>query len=134
MELYIFDLSGQYHGSIFKIPMLTQWMVVVTGPQLIEDVQRASDDQLSSNDAFAEVIRHGYTRNLSLTLCDKTLHTDILFGRGIRDDEFHLDVIRSQLTRNIAADVQDEVAAMFTEYVPSMGNGKYRQILREIKS
>ena len=43
--------------------MLTQWMIVVTGPQLIEDVRRASDDQLSSRDAFAEVICHPYTRN-----------------------------------------------------------------------
>ena len=57
----------QYRGSIFKIPMLSQWMIVVTGPQLIEDMRRASDDQLSEYDAFAEVICHAYTRNLSLT-------------------------------------------------------------------
>jgi hypothetical protein len=36
--------------------MLTQWMIVVTGPQLIEDMRRASDDQLSSRAASAEVI------------------------------------------------------------------------------
>ena len=30
-------------------------MIVVTGPQLIEDMRRASDDQLSANDAFLEV-------------------------------------------------------------------------------
>jgi hypothetical protein len=57
----------QYRGSIFKIPMLTQWMIVATGPELIEDMRRASDDQLSASDAFAEVICHAYARNLSLT-------------------------------------------------------------------
>ena len=137
MELYMSDLPGQYRGSIFKIPMLTQWMVVVTGPQLIEDVRHASDDQLSSSEAFAEVICHAHTCNLSLTLCDKTLHTDILFGRGIHDDGFHIDVIRSQLTRNIAArfsDVQDEIAAAFAEYVPTKGNGKHQQVVRRMKS
>ena len=41
--------------------MITQWMIVVTGPQLIEDVRRATDDHLSSKDAFAEVISHAYT-------------------------------------------------------------------------
>ena len=56
---------NQYRGSIFKIPMLTQWMIVVTGPQLIENMRRASDDQLSSRAASAEVICHAYTRNLS---------------------------------------------------------------------
>jgi hypothetical protein len=43
--------------------MLTQWMIVVTGPQLIEDMRRASDDQLSLKDAFAEVICQAYTLN-----------------------------------------------------------------------
>lgn len=47
--------------------MLTQWMIVATGPELIEDMRRASDDQLSASDAFAEVICHAYARNLSLT-------------------------------------------------------------------
>ena len=40
--------------------MLTQWMIVVTGPELIEDMRRASDDQLSSKDAFAEVICYAF--------------------------------------------------------------------------
>jgi len=140
MELYILDLlAGQYRGSIFKIPMLTQWMVVVTGPQMIEDVRRASDDQLSSKDALAEVICHPYCHacNLSLILCHKTLHFDILLGREVFDDGFHVDVIRSQLTRNIAArfsDIQDEITAGFADYVPTKGNGKHQQVLRKTKS
>ena len=50
----------QYHGAIFKVPMMTQWMIVVASPQLIDDIRRASDDQLSLKDAIAEVIHCGY--------------------------------------------------------------------------
>lgn len=35
--------------------MMTQWMIVVTGPKLLEDIRRAPDDQLSFLDAIAEV-------------------------------------------------------------------------------
>jgi hypothetical protein len=35
--------------------MLTQWAIVVTGQQLIDDLRRASDDQLSLKDAAGEV-------------------------------------------------------------------------------
>jgi len=97
--------------------MLTQWMVVVTGPQMIEDVRHASDDQLSSKDAIAE-----------------TLHLDILFGRGVLNDGFHVDVIRSQLTRNITArfsDIQDEITAAFADYVPIKGNEWTTVVMRD---
>ena len=46
----------QYRGSIFKIPMMSQWAIIVTGPQLLADIRRASDDQLSFLDAAAEVM------------------------------------------------------------------------------
>lgn len=42
------------------------------------------------------------------------------------EDTSHIDVVRSHLTRNIAAlfpDVQDEIAAAFPEYIPTKGNG-----------
>ncbi|KAF8721949.1 hypothetical protein AX14_010063 [Amanita brunnescens Koide BX004] len=98
----------KYHGSIFKIPMLTTWMIVVTSPQSIDDIRRASDDQLSLKDAIAE-----------------SFHSDILFDPEMHDDDFHTDVIRSHLTRNIAArfsDIQDEIAVACSEYIPTKGN------------
>ena len=44
----------------------------------------------------------------------------------MHDDDFHTDVIRSHLTRNIAArfsDIQDEIAVACSEYIPTKGNG-----------
>ena len=133
------SMLQQYRGSIFKIPMLTQWMIVVTGPQLIEDMRRASDDQLSSKDAFAEVICHAYTRHSSNFMsATQTLHTDILFHPELHDDGFHIEVIRSHLTRNVMArfsDIQDEIAASFADALPTKGNGRdHHQVFLEKNS
>ncbi|KAF8343222.1 cytochrome P450 [Amanita rubescens] len=98
----------KYRGSVFKVPMLTQWAIVVTNQQLIDDIRRASDDQLSLKDAAAEFF-----------------HTDILLDREMHDDSFHSDVVQNQLTRNIAArfsDVQDEITVAFSQIIPTKGN------------
>ncbi|KAF8341137.1 cytochrome P450 [Amanita rubescens] len=98
----------KYYGSIFKVPMLTQWMILVSGPRLIEDIRQASDDQLSLVDAAVE-----------------TIHTDVLLGRESHDDTYHIGVVRNRLTRNIAvqfSEVHDEIAAAFAESVPTNGD------------
>ena len=56
----------QYRGSVFKVPMLTHWIIVVTSQQLIDDIRRASDDQLSLKDAVGEVTQLAFSHNLPL--------------------------------------------------------------------
>jgi len=34
---------------------MERWLVVVTGPGMINDIRRASDEQMSFDDAIAEV-------------------------------------------------------------------------------
>jgi len=46
---------AKYRGGIFKIPIIDQWLVIVTGPQLISEVSRASEKDLSMSAATAEV-------------------------------------------------------------------------------
>lgn len=46
--------------------MLTQWMIVVTGPELLADIRRASDDQLSFIHAAAEVSHTAHPYNVHL--------------------------------------------------------------------
>jgi len=65
--MHTYNTSQQYRGCIFKVPMLTQWMIVVSGPGLIEEVRQASNDQLPLLDAAAEVIRRIYTCHSILT-------------------------------------------------------------------
>ena len=38
---------SQYKGSMFKIPQIFSWNVVVTSPKLIEDIRKARDDELA---------------------------------------------------------------------------------------
>lgn len=45
--------------------MLTQWIVVVTSQQLIDDIRRAPDDQLSLKDAVAEVTQLAFCLRLT---------------------------------------------------------------------
>lgn len=35
--------------------MMSRWMVVVTGPDMVNDIRRATDDQVSFREAVAEV-------------------------------------------------------------------------------
>lgn len=94
----------QFYGTIFKISMLDGWLVVFTGPKLIDELRRASDDELSAVEGTTQVLQLRHT-----------------LGPGI-DDQFHVAVVRDKLTRNLAAvypDVLDEVCAAFREYIPA---------------
>ncbi|KAF8343233.1 cytochrome P450 [Amanita rubescens] len=97
----------KYRGSLFKVSMPTQWMIVGASPQLIDDIRRAPEDQLSLKDATAEMF-----------------HTDILLGHELHEDDFHVEVIRTYFTKNLAAqfnEVVDEMKVSFEEFVPTKG-------------
>ncbi|KAK0448937.1 cytochrome P450 [Desarmillaria tabescens] len=93
-----------YYGGAFKVPLFDKWMVVVSGAEKIDDIRKASREQLSSVDAAQDLFQMDYTIGYSFTV-----------------DPYHSDVVRSSLTRNIAAcfaDVQDEIKAAFKDNVP----------------
>ena len=101
------DGGRQYRGSLFKVSMPTQWMIVGASPQLIDDIRRAPEDQLSLKDSTAEMF-----------------HTDILLGHELHEDDFHVEVIRNYFAKNFAArfdDVADEMKVAFEEFVPTKG-------------
>ncbi|KIL65474.1 hypothetical protein M378DRAFT_24046 [Amanita muscaria Koide BX008] len=98
----------KYRGSLFKIPTLTSWFVVVSGDRLIDELRRAPDDALSPLEAFRE-----------------TLSSDLTLGPEFFDDPFQVEIVKGPLTRNIGAkfaDVQDEIIAAFDDLVPIQGN------------
>jgi len=45
----------EYRGEMFKMPLMGRWLVVVTTHQLISEVSRAPEKELSMNEATAEV-------------------------------------------------------------------------------
>ena len=45
----------QYKGRAFKVANFNRWLVIVSGPNLIDDVRKAADHELSFLDAANEV-------------------------------------------------------------------------------
>ncbi|KAK0229996.1 cytochrome P450 [Armillaria nabsnona] len=97
----IIEEGQRMYGSIFKVPMLDKWTVVVSGAEKINDIRKASLEELSSIVMNEDV--------------------DYTFGHYNRADPYHFEVVRGALTRNIAscfADVQDEIEAAFRDNIP----------------
>ncbi|KAI0248479.1 cytochrome P450 [Lactifluus subvellereus] len=91
--------------GIFKIATFWRWMVLPTGAQLIEDIKRVPDDVLSFREPVREFLQMDYT-----------------FSLLNMEDTYHRRVIRSRLTRNIAAtfnQVRDELAAALGDCIPT---------------
>ena len=65
----------QYYGGAFKIAAFDQWMVMVAGPEMVEDLRRRPDDEFSFVEAADEVRPHV---RAVLGLCFSRCHT-ILF-------------------------------------------------------
>ncbi|THU98772.1 cytochrome P450 [Dendrothele bispora CBS 962.96] len=93
-----------YPGGIFKIPTIDGWQVVVNGTKLVEDIKQASEEQLSNLDATNEILQTRYT-----------MHPELA------PNPYHIDVIRTPLTRNIGArfaDIHHEVQKVISEKIP----------------
>ncbi|KAF8844182.1 cytochrome P450 [Paxillus ammoniavirescens] len=98
----------KHKGTPFKVADLYRWTVVVSGPQLVEEVRKASDDELSFAEAANENLKFEYT-----------------LGHDIHYNPFHIPIIRSQLTRNLGIlypDIRDEVVVAFEETLDLQDN------------
>ncbi|KAI9440515.1 cytochrome P450 [Lactarius indigo] len=94
--------------GLFRIATIRRWMVLASDLDLVEDVRKAPDDVLSMRATAAELIQLEYTLGLLET-----------------DRDYHTDVIRSKLTRNIAVtfrDVRDELISSFDAFIPVHGD------------
>ncbi|TDL22830.1 cytochrome P450 [Rickenella mellea] len=94
----------KHKNGIFKVSQLDRWLVIISGPKLIDEVRRAPDDKLSLDAAVGVFFASEYTQ-----------------GKQLVDNNYHVSVIRTQLTRNLAAvfsDVRDEIVQSFLELIP----------------
>ena len=46
---------SQFHESAFKIALFGQWIVVVSGPKIVDDLRKRSDDEVSFIEGVEEV-------------------------------------------------------------------------------
>ncbi|KAH7926831.1 cytochrome P450 [Leucogyrophana mollusca] len=91
----------RYGGKPFKVAVLHQWMVIVSEPKLMEELRKSPDDELSFMEAANDALKIEYT-----------------LGPEIERNPYHISIIRSQLTRNLAAlypDIRDEIVVAFDE-------------------
>ncbi|KAK7058637.1 hypothetical protein VNI00_002273 [Paramarasmius palmivorus] len=87
-----------------KIPLMDKWIVIISNVDMIEDFYRASESQLSLQEAFRA-----------------TFHADLVLGKQPGQDPYHVGVIQGTLTRNIGAkfpEIYDELLAAFNDELP----------------
>ncbi|KAL5480959.1 hypothetical protein ACEPAI_9900 [Sanghuangporus weigelae] len=104
--------EGYRKYSTFKIPKLYGWLVIVNTPELVEEVRKAPDDKLSFIEATEDYLAVKYT-----------------MGPLIYGNHYHVDLVRSQLTRNLEAlydEIYDEIVQAFEDNIniPQVVGGK----------
>nr|VWO97080.1 Uncharacterized protein [Ganoderma boninense] len=96
---------NKHYNSAFKIALLDQWVVLLTGKQLIEDLRKRPESELSLSESIEDIQQIRFT-----------------VGREMLDDPYHVDIVRDKLTRQIPAvlpDVVDELSMVLPEYIPT---------------
>ncbi|KAI0272056.1 cytochrome P450 [Russula aff. rugulosa BPL654] len=92
--------------GLFKVPTFRQWIVVPSGSELIEEIMKAPDNILSEREPLEALLQSKYTiRFLNM------------------DDTYHRTVMRSKMTRNIAAtfdQVHDELVDALGDFIPTV--------------
>jgi cytochrome P450 len=94
--------------GVFKIAGLRKWIILVSKPELIEDIKKAPDDILSIRERLRDFFQMKYT----MALLDW-------------ENVYHIDIIRTKLTRNIAdtfKEVRDELVRSLDASIPTHGD------------
>lgn len=101
---------NKYKNGPFKIPMLYNWIVVISGTKLLEEVRVAPDDQLSAIEGANDFFKTAFT-----------------MGRRVANEPYHLGIIKTQLSRKLptlCAVIEDEVSVTLSEIFSSQNDGR----------
>ncbi|THH15325.1 hypothetical protein EW146_g5148 [Bondarzewia mesenterica] len=114
-EKIVMDGYKKYRGGLFKISRLNVWNVVVASPELLHDLRRAPENEMSLFFGFAEAFTSEMAQGL-----DPTDH---------KLADFHVPAILHGITRNADAkfpELLDEIEVFFDEICPADGpNGEF---------
>jgi Trm5-related predicted tRNA methylase len=98
-------------------------MVLTAGPELIEDVRQAPENVLSQLEPVLEVsMAVCKTVNSCSQGSPQFLQPEYTLDLLNMNDEYHKDVIRSKLTRNIAVtfkEVREELVSALDDFLPT---------------
>jgi len=104
-------------------------MILASGPEFIEDVRKAPDNVLSMKEPISDVrvlaTKGGahVSRGIS-----QFLQTDYTLDMLNKDDIYHVDIIRTRLTRNIAVtfkEVREEFIHALKDLIPTDEDSKW---------
>ncbi|CCL98069.1 uncharacterized protein FIBRA_00063 [Fibroporia radiculosa] len=100
--------EGYQKHKVFRVPMLDRWIVIVSGPDMNEELRKYPDTHVSFQVAADELFQTKYT-----------------IAPNVQEHPIHLPVIRGPLTRNlnvVFGDVVDEIHTAFHDVVPVRDN------------
>ncbi|KAI0713154.1 cytochrome P450 [Cerioporus squamosus] len=98
----------QFYGSVFKVALIGQWMVVVSGPKMVDELRKRPDEEVSFIEGLEEIVHFRFT-----------------LGHELFDDPFHVDIIKDKLMRSLTAvlpDVIDELRVAVPDYIHAKDN------------
>ena len=112
-------------------------MVIVNGPQMLDDVRKRPDEELSLLDSIDDVsltmildpllgLPHGACPMLTSRALPQVVQISWIFGHEFHTDPYHIDLIKEKLTRSLPAvlpDVVDELRSAIPQYIPTHGGG-----------
>ncbi|KIJ50513.1 hypothetical protein M422DRAFT_27187 [Sphaerobolus stellatus SS14] len=94
----------RYKDRIFRLPLLSNWYVIVTGEKLMDEYRKVPDDIFSLGASFEEQFQGKY-----------------FLGPTINTNRYHVPIVRNQLTRNLGHlfdDIREEGALAIEENIP----------------
>ncbi|KAF7364554.1 hypothetical protein MVEN_00324400 [Mycena venus] len=97
-----------YPEGIFRVSRLFRYEYVVCGPRLIKDLGSAPEHVVSFTEGVEESVQAKYT-----------------MGRDLSDQPYHLNAVRTSLTRNLHVcfpDVRDEIVCAFNDVLQLQGS------------
>ncbi|KAF8445764.1 cytochrome P450 [Boletus edulis BED1] len=98
-----------YKDNFFRVPMMDRWLVVLTGPKLVEELRKIPDDKLSFDHAMRDILQVKYT-----------------FGLETQTHPYHVTVVHGQLKRKLGdlfPDIHHEICQTFEEILPTSNLG-----------
>ncbi|KAJ8079813.1 hypothetical protein PM082_016635 [Marasmius tenuissimus] len=94
----------KYPNQAFKIAMLDRYLVVITGKEMIEDLRKSGDEDLSISEAFKQAFQ-----------------TDYMVKKSTNENPHHIQAIQGPLTRHLSSkfgEVYDELSQAFNDEIP----------------
>ncbi|KAF9477848.1 cytochrome P450 [Pholiota conissans] len=95
----------KFPNQIWKLSTLDGWFIVANGTQRVEEMNKASGKELSAILNFQSYLQLDYT-----------------LGPEVTTNPYHINVVRSTMTRNVAAqfdDMRTEAISAFEDLIPS---------------